>query len=347
MSELGAQIVPQVGVWRAADATAPTQSAWRLVVLLSVVVVSAWLFAALLPLTLSMVAVLLFAGPHNWVEARYFLSRLPARFGKLKSFFLLGMVGVLSLTTFFAILPVLARYAQWSDASWCMALAIWNSLLISWVAGLTWMRSHQAPRKQWPWILPTALLVCGLAWLAPGQCSLAWVYAHPLMGLWILDREIHRSHRPWMTSYRRCVTIFFMATIGLVIWLWMAEPLQPQGPIESRIVNHSGAMWFPGVSSRVLVGLHSFLELTHYGVWLLAIPYVSGRVWRPVRESIPFAKRGASYRYLVYMLLGIGGLFVIALWCGFMIDYATTRDLYFTVAMIHVLAEVPFLLRSL
>jgi len=38
---------------------------------------------------------------------------------------------------------------------------------------------------------------------------------------------------------------------------------------------------------------------------------------------------------------------VAALWIGFSIDYATTRDVYFTVAIAHVLAEAPFLLRML
>jgi hypothetical protein len=35
------------------------------------------------------------------------------------------------------------------------------------------------------------------------------------------------------------------------------------------------------------------------------------------------------------------------LWFGFSVDYATTRDIYFTVAIAHVLAEAPFLLRML
>ena len=38
--------------------------------------------ASLLPLQMSIVTVFLFAGPHNWFEARYFLMRLPARFGR-------------------------------------------------------------------------------------------------------------------------------------------------------------------------------------------------------------------------------------------------------------------------
>jgi hypothetical protein len=38
---------------------------------------------------------------------------------------------------------------------------------------------------------------------------------------------------------------------------------------------------------------------------------------------------------------------VAGLWLGFSIDYATTRDVYFTIAIAHVLAEAPFLLRML
>jgi hypothetical protein len=37
---------------------------------------------------------------------------------------------------------------------------------------------------------------------------------------------------------------------------------------------------------------------------------------------------------------------VAAFWAGFLIDYPLTRSLYFTVALVHVLAEVPFLLRE-
>jgi hypothetical protein len=35
------------------------------------------------------------------------------------------------------------------------------------------------------------------------------------------------------------------------------------------------------------------------------------------------------------------------LWGAFLADYPLTRDVYFTVATLHVLAEVPFLLRLL
>jgi hypothetical protein len=42
------------------------------------------------------------------------------------------------------------------------------------------------------------------------------------------------------------------------------------------------------------------------------------------------------------------GVFVVALlWFGFSVNYAATRDVYFAVAIAHVLAEAPFLLRMI
>ena len=38
---------------------------------------------------------------------------------------------------------------------------------------------------------------------------------------------------------------------------------------------------------------------------------------------------------------------VLLLWGCFLANYPLTRDVYFTVALLHVLAEVPFLLRIL
>src|SRR5207248_6779002 len=66
----------------------------------------AWAFlAGWAPLGCSVLTVLLCAGPHNWMEARYFLGRLPARWGKLRGFFVLACAGALGLTAAFAALP--------------------------------------------------------------------------------------------------------------------------------------------------------------------------------------------------------------------------------------------------
>src|SRR6516165_2732302 len=74
----------------------------------SAFVLLAALLTGALPVGVSIIAVFLCAGPHNWVEARYFLARLPGRWGKLRIFFLLALGGVAALTAGFALLPYLA-----------------------------------------------------------------------------------------------------------------------------------------------------------------------------------------------------------------------------------------------
>src|SRR5437660_8464474 len=65
-------------------------------------VVASWL-----PLQTSIVTVFLFAGPHNWFEVRYFLMRLPARFGRSRNFFIVAFVGIGLLTIAYVSLPAL------------------------------------------------------------------------------------------------------------------------------------------------------------------------------------------------------------------------------------------------
>src|SRR6266849_4424620 len=96
-------------------------------------IASACLSAALaswLPLQASIVTVFLFAGPHNWFEARYFLMRLPARFGRSRNFFMVAFVGIGLLTLAYVSLPALYYAKIWSGANWPNAIAIWNTLMI-------------------------------------------------------------------------------------------------------------------------------------------------------------------------------------------------------------------------
>src|SRR5262249_53013846 len=67
------------------------------------------------PLGFSIVPVFRFAGPHNWIEMRYFMGRLPGRFGPLRNYFLISAVGVLGLTGAFASLPWLADALAWES----------------------------------------------------------------------------------------------------------------------------------------------------------------------------------------------------------------------------------------
>jgi hypothetical protein len=298
------------------------------------------------PIQCSMVAVFALAGPHNWMEARYFLTRYPARWGKLQRFFGLSIFGILGLTLGFAAIPWLGKQFEWGSATWLNALTFWNLALVAWVYALVTIRAKQPPRRDWHWAAPIALSAAGLAFWFPGQMSVLWIYLHPLVGLWILDREILRSRPHLSITYRMCLAtlpLLLLVIVGSNLHADINEP----GRVIEQIVAHSGAAWVPWVSSQILVSLHAFLELIHYGVWLIAIPFVSGWVWKPVSQSVPLAKRSPFFRRIVVLGLAIGCGAIIALWIGFQVDYVATRDLYFTIAMAHVLAEVPFLLRSL
>src|SRR5438046_2936747 len=82
------------------------------------------------PVGFSIVTVFLFAGPHNLVEFRFFLSRMPARWGPLRLFFLLGLGGAVGLTGAFILLSVLGR--SWESGTWTVASAAWSTVLLFW-----------------------------------------------------------------------------------------------------------------------------------------------------------------------------------------------------------------------
>src|SRR5215204_2259430 len=93
--------------------------------------VGAAVLAGWMPISFSIATVFLFAGPHNWLEARYILGRLPARVGKLRGFFLLSAAGIVGLTAGFAALPLVAEALP--DAALVGALyAGWNTVFVFW-----------------------------------------------------------------------------------------------------------------------------------------------------------------------------------------------------------------------
>ncbi|HEY1189536.1 MAG TPA: hypothetical protein VGE74_17960 [Gemmata sp.] len=307
-----------------------------------------------LPLGFAFATVFLFAGPHNWFEARYALGRLPARAGKLWGFFLASALGIVGLSGAYAALPFLiSRSAEGPVgpelyAGWCTAF-------LGWVALLVWMRSHTNPRFDGGWVWPLACLLCAGAWLNPFALPIALVYLHPVMALWLLDRELTRSHPTWRRAYRcaaLCVPLLLLA-----LWWQFKDSSElpgtdqltlafaPKALSAGALTDHSGAWALPDVSPHFLVAAHTFLEMVHYGVWVLLIPLIGlrSRPWQ--LKAIPAARRGRRSARAVAAILLFGLSVVVVLWVCFGIDYETTRRVYFTVAMLHVLAEVPFLLR--
>ena len=113
-----------------------------------------------------------------------------------------------------------------------------------------------------------------------------------------------------------------------------------------RITSHAGADFLRAFPPRTLVATHVFLEVLHYAVWLVAIPLLTVGLspWR--LPSAPLVRRSPRFRTAIIALLALGAVVVLVLWGSFLADYPLTRDVYFTLAIAHVLAEVPFLLRT-
>jgi len=305
---------------------------------LGIYILAAAILATWLPLQISIVTVFLFAGPHNWFELRYFLLRLPARFGRSRTFFVTAFAGLGFLTVTYVSLPLLYRYVSWPNETWLVVLATWNTILLAWLVVLVRLRAQQKRTVNWSWTIPTALAIAALNWLGPEFFSLALVYVHPLIALWFLDRQIKRTRPEWLNTYRRCLC-FLPVILALVIWrLSQATSLSDDNGLFWRITQHSGAQLLPQVSSHLLVSVHLFLEMLHYGVWILALPLLGPRFW-------DFSKKPSGFSRSAMLVVGV--VVVILLWVGFAMDYATTRDIYFTIAIAHVLAEAPFLLKAL
>src|SRR6266704_5858638 len=316
----------------------------------AILVGSACLSAALsswLPLQMSIVTVFLFAGPHNWFELRYFLMRLPARFGRSRNFFAVAFAGIFFLTLAYVSLPALYYTNLWSPANWPTAIATWNTCMLLWIGALIILRGRQSFRRDWSWAMPIVFTLCALNWLAPELFSLAIVYAHPLVALWFLDRHLRRTKSEWLAVYRRCLILVPLLIAGMLWYLSRAPSLVDDNGLFWRITQHAGAQLLPGVSSHLLVSIHVFLEMLHYGVWIVALPLIgaTGAIWRV--KTIPIAGHSRGFPKLIAAILILGLFIVAVLWLGFSLNYTATRDIYFAIAMAHVLAEAPFLLRMI
>jgi hypothetical protein len=128
--------------------------------------------------------------------------------------------------------------------------------------------------------------------------------------------------------------------------VWFGVTPQPPSLDEDtlyRVTSLAGASVLDGVSPQRLVAVYVFLQMLHYGAWIVAIPALRLRQapWR--LGDVPAMRRHA---WIVRGLIAVATLGVIALWYGFGLSLQTTWDLYFQFAVIHVIAEFPFLVRK-
>ena len=308
-------------------------------------------FAALIigwfPLQLSIVTIFLFAGVHNFFEFRYFLARMPIRWGKSRFFYSVGIGGVMFLTAAY-----LAIYFSFDDWFWNLTdfqttISIWNTCFVLWIGALFYIRGRQKPRTDWSLAFAAAFLVCALIWLAPQYFSLSLVYLHPFAAMWFLERQIRRTRPNWLKSYHFCLLTIPIFVALLYFAFANAPDLSTETNLFRRITQHAGGGILPAVSSHFLVAAHVFLETIHYTVWIVMIPLVDKRAvpWR--LNEIPLFANKHGFPKIVAVAL-VGSLFLVAVLClGFSMNYTATRDVYFAFAMAHVLAEFPFLVKML
>lgn len=329
-----------------AGSTAPWSDAALPAAAVLAVVAAAALVAGACPIAFSVAIVFLFAGPHNWLEARYFMTRMPGRWGRLGGYFLLGIGGVVGLTVAMIALPGAAATLGGGPETWRVLLASWNSALVLWIAALASRRARQRPRRAWPWLWPAAFAAIAAAWRWPVGWGLGLVYLHPLLALAFLDAELGRRRPRLQPAYRRCLVAVPVAIVLLAWRLGAAPDLPGDDVLTAQITRHAGAGVVPRLSTHFLVAAHTFLEMLHYAVWCAALPAlaIGGRPWEV--GGVPLGRRSAAWRGGLVAVLATGGIVVAAFWVGFLVDYPLTRSLYFTLALAHVLAEVPFLLRE-
>lgn len=308
--------------------------------------IAAWLIGSF-PLGASIATIFVFAGVHNVMEFRYFAARMPLRWGKSRLFYSVGIGGVLVLAASYLTLYFASGNWLWSEAGWAIFAATWNTAFILWVGLLFYLRGKQRPKSDWALAFPVAFLFAALAWIVPQYWSLALVYIHPFIAMWFLERQIRRTKPEWLRAYHFClasIPIFLVA-------IWLAFSTRPNLSEETnlfwRISQHAGSQILPGISSHVLVATHVFLESIHYFVWILLIPLVDRRAipWR--LSEIPLLSNKRGYPKIVLAVFALSVVLITALWCGFAVDYTTTRDVYFAFAIAHVMAEFPFLIKML
>lgn len=329
-----------------------------------VLILAAAVFSGIAPLQFAMATVFLFAGPHNWVEVRYFLSRLPSRFGPFRRFFLISFSGVFFLSLLLAALIFLMQASLITGETGKTIYRIWTALFFLWLLALKHARkarvldSSPAPVKrtelfeskpdrlqQFCWLSGFALLFVS-ALYKPDYFGLAILYLHPLIGLLILERELRRS-RPQLLPVYHKILVAIPVALSILFWqLYRSPCLAVDSTIDWQIAQRAGSFMLPNLSSHMIVALHTFLQVIHYGVWLLAIPFATAaftrRKWSP--ERLPAARNSRRIQALIAFVFAFSTLMVLALWLAFIADYSEAWQLYSTVAYVHVLAEIPFLL---
>ncbi len=306
-------------------------------------VVASVLLAGLSPVLFSVAIVVVFGAPHNWVEFRYVLSRLPSRLGPFRGFFLTSFIGAILLCITEIVMMFLVQENAISVALARQLVLIWNEFLILWIFALSFSRYPKSLKE-------TALIGGSLTAimtepgsLPPQVFTLAIVYVHPAVGLWIFERELRRTRKSWLKTYHLCMLTVPAAVLLLIFWLSGTTYDAAYARSLSELSGNVGTNLFKSASPAVLLAVYGFLQMVHYGVWVFAMPLAT-RSWERWRfDRLPALKNRLIVRTLCGYVFGLGAVALCAFWVGFKLDYASTMNLYVFLSTLHVLAEVPFM----
>ena len=181
------------------------------------------------PLQLSIITVFLFAGLHNLMEFRYFAARMPVRWGRSRTYYSVGIGGVVILGSAYLALYFSSGNWLWSGENYGQMIIAWNSALIIWIGVLLYLRAKQR-RDDFRAVVPPLLLVAAAAWAVPQYWSLSLIYLHPLVAMWFLDRQIRRTKPEWLRAYHVC-----LASVPIfLIFIWMSLAGKPDLSEETR-----------------------------------------------------------------------------------------------------------------
>lgn len=304
-------------------------------------VAAAAILAASAPVWFSVASVVVFGTPHNFFEFRYFLSRLPSRFVPLKPFFITSFIGLAILTATEIALAVCIDKHIVDTAGARLLLSVWNESLIAWIFALSLLRYRDITRGGVIFNAILAVVTSIANFLSPQMFTVSLIYLHPLVGLWILERELRRTRKAWLRGYHWCLLAIPLSVAVLAMGL--------QGTVSdtesNRLLTLStpGAQFFTGASPIMLLAVYTFLQMVHYGVWVLAIP-IATQSWRRWRvDQMAFLRERKRLRPVVSVAIGCGVLTVLGFWFGFKLDYHTAIEIYVIMSLAHVLAEVPFM----
>lgn len=229
-----------------------------------------------------------------------------------------------------------------STATAC--LLAWNQCLIVWVLALCYFRYQRRISKPIAVFASVHAILLTIAnLLSPPIFTGTMLFLHPLVGLWILEREIRRTRKTWLNSYHWCLLSIPIAVLGLFLFLNGVPPDTENSQTLTRLSGNPGNMLFADASPAMMLSIYAFLQMVHYAIWVVAMPIVS-QSWKRWRlDFMPALRNRAKLQAMVRIGFAMSGLAVICLWIGFKLDYTATLDFYVLLSTLHVLSEVPFM----